>query len=333
MGLGESLRCAVAAQADWDGAAPSFGANNLFPLSGESVEHMTELLNNPELGGHSLAGQRETGTQHVQGDLRRVLHYEGDEFMMARAFGTDTFASGGTAVNTHTLTMKAEPDTAFGFALDKGHADWVVAAAIPTGFSLSVQDGRVMVSYPIIGKSLDQNGSVTWGSVSEPTNAVMNHVLFRHGRCWIDDSSGSALSSSAEITDLWQDFTLNFTTGKAVLFQNGLYTVLPTRTGRKAWTGTITLGRHTDDNRVDDIIAKTLKKMRWVFTAASGGYVWEFHHVGVRIESGIPGTDGEGRRTQTVNFSCERVNSNPTGESDVLPYAVNYNNASDPSVS
>lgn len=335
MGNGEELRCAVFAQADWDaGAAPDYETGDCyFPLTGEGIVHDTTLIPNPELGLHSLEGPRNTGIEIVQGPLRRVLHYDGDEPMLGRAMGSVAFVDGGTALNTLTMTMKAEPDAAISLILDKGHANWGVAAAIPNGFTISVSDGLVMVEYPMMGRLMDETASVTWGNVTERSTALFNHVLFRHGRILINDEDGVALvDPTHEMADLWSDFTLTLNNGKAALHKNGLYTVLPTRTGRKSVTGTVTLQRHTSDVRVADIISKTLKKMAIEFTGPNGETM-EFRLPAVRFDSGIPGTDGPGRRGQTLNFSAERTTANPTGESDVLPYIVNTSEAPDPSVS
>ena len=299
----------------------------------ESVAGTRELIEDMQITGMSSQRQGDAGNMTVGGDLVTAARYEGLEPITAQVFGT---AGTPTTVDTsgyqHKLKLANALDGIFGtLAIQKQVEVHEIDSAKITGFSFKCDAGqRAEVTYRVAGRNLavntssGTNNNTTAASITLPSNR--DFLLFRQLVVRINAQAGGALANTTDkvwVAGVSLDVDRSvkgdlFTTQGGYLVDEGI------QDGFTKVTGTITFAKYETGTGGNDTLfaaqlAKTAKKMDWIFTgdslagAATQYYQWVFNFPYVQFTEGTPQVGGPGIVTWSANFSAWRTTAAPTG--------------------
>lgn len=307
------------------------------------VKPTRELAENDEIGYTALRRAAAAGIEAAGGPIERNLHYEGDDLLLALAMGTAGTATqvGTTTAYTNTYTMNRSLEGLFAsFWFDVGGVEtWELdtAKVVSVTISASADDPFVTVTYELIGHDFsDLADAITWASVTESSNERENYALFGHLTALLNDSSGGALT--AGVDDI-------YISGFEVTIERNVEEFRTTRRWPNvdepiindfaAVSGSLTLETFDTDNdqHVQDVLSKTVKKMALQFSNgdAGGGNPYElfFNVPAMKWDGEVPDPiPGPGRHTWELAWVAEDISSAPTGMSDTEPYFATQNQIS-----
>jgi len=325
---GACTQMAIVRATDW--ATPGLFTNaDLWPILSEDISNEIEQLQNDELGGCVEPGPADSGNQIVRGSITRYLHYEGDELALAVGLGSTSFVPG--SPNVLTLTRQGDL-TGLGITLfiDKGISVWKVDVAKVDQVSIAgtASDGRVMVTYTIIGSAMPYSGSDDFSTLTEPAAAQYNYVLFRHLQYMINGETDAALDPGSDLQKL-NGFNLDMTNALAEDFRAAVTSEEPDRDGWGLVTGGVTIGKYTSNDRVAQFAAQTRVKQQWLFTG-SGSYQMEINSPSAVLTEATPQIPGPGRIPHDYSWNGQRAVAVPSGMDAVDTHMVLDGVAADP---
>ena len=316
---GACVQVALAKATDWDTPA-LFATAKLWPILSEDISNQIELLENQELGGCVEMGASDSGVQSVTGTVTRYLHYEGDELALAVGLGATAFTSPGPPT---VLDITRQGDlTGLGITLwfDLGVSIWKVDVAKVENIAISgsQSDGYVQVVYTIMGDAMPFNEAEDFSTLTEPALEVNNFVLFRHLQYGINAVSAGSIDPVTTDKQLIEAFDISIANGLEFDFRNQVISEEPDRTAFGTVTGSITIGKYEDNDRVSEYQNQTKVKQLWQFLGATGGangdYIMRIQSpAGVLTAPSTPVVPGPGRVPMDYTWQGERAVSVPSG--------------------
>lgn len=304
--------------------------NDLLPVTSESLNSTTARIANMELNDSRGQGIGDKGLETVNGNFKRYLHYHGDHQPLSYMFGTagTPVQVGTTSFYTHQLSPAATLEGIFcSLFSDRTIGTLAIDSAKIAGVVIEGSaDGYVTADYSIIGRDYDPADDLTWGSVTENAASVNNFVTFGEGTYLMNTHGGLGLAAGTD--DIYPssfrvEFQNNFT--GFTTSRNWPNIDEPVTDGFLSVSGSYTIPIVDSDalTQIQRIISHQALKTSLEF--ATGSYSLDINIPYCVLTGDIPGVDGEGRQTMTLNWVYERAESAPTGMDFVLPYIDNVN--------
>ncbi|MGB0890183.1 MAG: phage tail tube protein [Solirubrobacterales bacterium] len=317
-------RFAIQKATTW-GTVADAGTGDLLPVKSENLNSQTDRIPNNELNDTAMRSAGDAGRETVGGGFVRDLHYQGDHVPLALSFGTaGSPADAGGGYHTHTLVPAGTLEGIFAsiFSDRENNTIEIDSAKITSVTIRGSEGGRLEVSYEVMGRDFDKDGNLSWGSVTEDSNAAGNFVLFAHGTFQFVATQGSAVDTAFYPDSFEVTFSGNFSRFWSAENTPNIDELI--RDGFVDVTGSFTLPHDESNPWLGYALAQTALTMSWDFASGSYAFNIDFPYVVVTSPTS-PTTDGPGRQPVNVSFVCEKATSNPTGMASTLPHIVNTN--------